>query len=310
MDLGRARDTSVLLAGMGRGGTTWAGNLLNYDGRRRVLFEPFHPEHVRLARGFERPHYIHPDKIDHPLTNPARRILAGRPRGEWVDRDNPGWAYRGRIVKEIQANLMLGWLRKIAPQMPIVLMVRHPMAVLKSWSSLGWADAVPGQVRGFERVAQHEELLRDYPRIAAVLETIDPRNPLDRVIFQWAVYHYVPVRQLGGDFHTLYYERLVMEPERETERLFAFLGWEYDTQAVKTALGAASSTNFLKRDVSQRAVSLAAEWRQAFDKEQIDRANRILEGFGLDGIYDADGLPRRDHLVDAVEDRPSRAWSA
>lgn len=310
MDLGRASDTSVLLAGMGRGGTTWAGNILNYDGRQRVLFEPFHPEQVRLARGFERPHYIHPQETDHPLAKSARKILSGQPRGRWVDRDNASWGYRGRIIKEIQANLMLGWLQEIAPHVPIVLMVRHPMAVFRSWLSLGWADSLPGQVRGFERVAQHDALLRDHPRIADVLETIDPRNPLERVVFQWAVYHYVPVQQLGGKFHTLYYERLVTEPERETRRLFAFLGRAYDAEELRKALGAPSSTNFLKRDVSRRAASVAAEWRGAFRKEQIDRANRILEGFGLQDIYDEAGLPRFDDLVDASRDRPARARSA
>lgn len=299
IDIGRARDTVALLAGMGRGGTTWGGNVINYAGRYRILFEPFHPEQGRVSRGFVRPQYIRPGEIRHPLAAAARRILAGKPRSRWVDLDNAEAFYRQRIIKEIQANLMLGWLHALRPEIPIVLMVRHPLQIAASWRALGWADAVPGETRGFERVARNEELLADYPVIKNALREIDRSDPLDRVIFQWGVYHFVPVQQLGRGFHTLYYERLLTEPRRETERLFRHLGQPFDWEAVRGVLGVESSTNFLKRGVAGRPKAAFDEWKTKFTPEEIRRANDLLGVFGLDQVYDEDGRPMRDDLVDA-----------
>ena len=54
-------DISIILAGMGRSGTTWAGNIINYDQSYRILFEPFLPARVKEAKGFEYLQYLNPD---------------------------------------------------------------------------------------------------------------------------------------------------------------------------------------------------------------------------------------------------------
>ena len=48
---------TVLLAGTGRSGTTWAANIINYANTYRFMFEPFYPQavdvlsHCRRCRG-------------------------------------------------------------------------------------------------------------------------------------------------------------------------------------------------------------------------------------------------------------------
>lgn len=49
IDTGRIED-AVILAGMGRSGTTWGADVLNYDKSCRVMFEPFYPAAVHEAR--------------------------------------------------------------------------------------------------------------------------------------------------------------------------------------------------------------------------------------------------------------------
>jgi hypothetical protein len=55
-----------------------------------------------------------------------------------VDVENTGFVFRRRIIKEIRSNLMLRWLAGISPCTPVVLLVRHPLAVAASWLQLGW----------------------------------------------------------------------------------------------------------------------------------------------------------------------------
>ena len=56
-DLGTLNDT-IIVAGMGRSGTTWGVNIINHDNSYRVLFEPFSPASVVEAEEFEYVQYI------------------------------------------------------------------------------------------------------------------------------------------------------------------------------------------------------------------------------------------------------------
>jgi hypothetical protein len=170
IDVGRPEDV-ILVAGMGRSGTTWAANVINHDHTHRVLFEPFFPARVSDARGFQYIQYLHPLSRDTLLTKKARRILSGKARNVWIDKENRGLFYRRRIVKDIRCTLMLGWLRMIAGTPPIVLVVRHPLQVALSWMKLGWGSEALGNKTDFDHIVAQAELLRDYPVIAEALKT-------------------------------------------------------------------------------------------------------------------------------------------
>jgi hypothetical protein len=60
---------------------------------------------------------------------------------------------------------------------------------------------------------------------------------------------------------------------------------------MSAALSAPSSTNFLQGDLASDKHALVNGWQQAFSKDEIRRANDILVQFGLDELYDAEGLP-------------------
>ena len=284
----------MILAGMGRSGTTWAARLINYDQSYRILFEPFCPWVTREARRFEYMQYINPRCHNPILVNQAKKILSGRPRNYWVDGENEKIIYRRRIIKDIRANLMLGWLKKIMPQMPIVLMIRHPLAVTASWLHLGWGKELRGKRSEFSILTSQKALLNDFPLISEVIEIIDQKSLFEQILFQWCVFYYVPFRTLmKHDSFLLFYENLILEPEHELKRLFQYLRQPYNWQAIHKISRKSSSTNYLKRDFNKDRTQLLSGWKARFSEAQIQRARTILAMFELEHVYDVNGYPAK-----------------
>jgi hypothetical protein len=295
MDIGKAENL-LLVVGMGRSGTTWVCNLINYDNRYRVVFEPFSPTHVPEAQAFDFLPYLRPDCNDSVLANDARRILTGKVHNYWVDRDTRGLLYRHRIIKDIRCNLMLGWLRRIAHNPPIVLVVRHPLQVAASWAKLGWVKA-PDQ-RLIDLLDTKPMLLQDFPVIRDVWPQIDPADFIDSFVFQWCVCHLAPAHQLQpGEAHVLFYETLLTDANATIRALFQYLKRPFNEERLHALMAMPSSTNFLKRDFGQDRTHLLNSWKDEFSKKEIQRAQAIIAAFGLDHLYDDGGYPTGAQLL-------------
>jgi len=283
---------SVILAGMGRSGTTWAGDIINYDHSYRVMFEPFFPEMTSEAKGFEYIQYLKPGDNNPKLIHQAKRILRGKAKNDWIDRDNHQLLYRRRIIKDIRINLMLGWLQRVGNNPAIILMVRHPLQVAHSWARLGWGKEAAGARSDLDIILSQKSLLDDFPVIGDTLKQIGQQDFLDRIVLQWCIYHAVPAAQLGsGDTYQLHYENLLTNFDDETSALFHYLGRPLDSEKPNKARAQASSTNFLERDLGKDAPLLLNSWSSEFSTKQIKRARYILSAFGLDDIYDEKGHP-------------------
>ena len=268
--------TTVLLAGSGRSGTTWLGGLVNHDCAYRVVFEPFHPGKVEDFRAFRSKQYLRPEDRREEFLEPARKALAGRLRSGWTDRGGAP-AARRRLVKDIRANLLLGWLAENFPGMPIVLLMRHPCAVVSSRLALGWRDNLDETMA--QRGLVEDHLLPVEGRIR------DARDPFERHLFLWCIDNYVPLRQFSpGGIHLCFYESLLLDPEPELRRLFAFLGRPFDDGALRK-LGRPS---FTSRRGSRPSVD---GWRDRVSGEQAAKAGEVLGLFGLDRIYGPGTLP-------------------
>ncbi len=160
------------IAGSGRSGTTWVQDALAGANRLRPVFEPLHPHVSPMGNRFAHK-ALAPDD-DHPeLAEYLREVCAGRSHRLWTQfrrqrrwllppadefrtmqdagrlyrrwvkfvREMPRLAIVARhgdpIVKCIRANLMLGWLSRKC-DCKIVLIVRHPAAVIESELRAGW----------------------------------------------------------------------------------------------------------------------------------------------------------------------------
>ena len=243
---------TVLVAGMGRSGTTWVADLINHDRSFRVLFEPFLPARVRETSVFEYIQYMPPEERDRVLVDAAQAILEGRVHNGWVDQESGDGPATRRLIKDIRCNLMLRWLRALRPSMPIVLVVRHPLAVAESWLKIGWGKEVGGERSIYEILTSQESLLADFPVITRLMEVIDPGSLFEQIIFQWCVSHLVPRAQFAaGELFVLVYEDLVLRPREESARLSDHLGIAMPWESVAPVVQRPSMVTRLARDMTK-----------------------------------------------------------
>jgi Sulfotransferase family len=279
VDLNKGDHTSsVFLAGSGRSGTTWLSQIINYRGGYRYVFEPFNPREVVPFGHFRTKQYLRPDDRREEFLKPARLALTGGLRDSWTDRFNGRIVARRRLIKDIRANLLLGWIRANFPGMPIILLLRHPCAVVTSRLALGWKDNLS------ETMGQ-QELVEDF-LLPMETEIRAAQGDFERHLFVWCIDNYVPLMQFRPEeVHLTFYENLLAHPDVELQSLFASLGEDFDERVY----GRLRRRSPLSRKDAPGA-SLEG-WRTRVSSQQLERAGEILRLFGLDHLYGVGAMP-------------------
>lgn len=299
VDRGSDPSGTVLLAGSARAGTTWISDILNYRNEYRYIFEPFHPNRLATTRGFRPRQYLRPDNDDPAYLLPATDILSGRVRSVWTDKYNRKRVASRRLVKEVRGNLLLGWISSQFPQVPIILLLRHPCAVVNSQLDLKWNWHLD-----LRDLLSQSPLMEDHLEPFRDLMTSTTER-FDQHVLLWCIENYVPLRQFRpGDVHVAFYEHFCVDPAREIERMFSFLGKPFDPAAMANLSKPSAVSRKTSAIVSGE--SLVESWRKKVGDAQVARAEEILGAFGLDRIYGADPLPKLAAASGALSGEVSR----
>ena len=283
--------STLFVAGVGRSGTTWLSDILNFNNQYRLMFEPFHAEKVSVCRRFRIRQYLRPANTDPYFLNAANTILDGRVRNAWIDSQNRKHFSRRRIIKDIRANLLLGWLHAHFPNLPIVYVLRHPCAVAISRCRMNFATH-------FDDFLAQEDLIDDFlhPFVGTLTRT---EGDFQKQILLWCVENYVVFRQCKpGALHIMFYEDLCVDPRREIDALFHFLRQEVP-ERVFAQLDRPSA---LSRQGSAIITgdSLIDGWRKAVSREELVQAMDLVAMFGLDRIYTDRSLPNTQDVLELL----------
>ncbi len=276
---------AVFVAGSGRSGTTWLSELLLAGTRRRYVFEPL-SRRVPHTAPFHRDQgklYLRPDG-DYPEHVAAMRdVLTGRVRSRWTERFNRRLVADGRLVKEIRANLLLGWLQTNFPGMPIVLLLRHPCAVAASFVREGWVGRLDELLAQPDLVADH---LTDAH--VELLARLARGSAFERAIGLWCVETRVTLRQARQGIFILCYESLLVRPEIEIAALLRWLGRETGGERVCARVTRDSTTT---RGARVATLDRTGGWRRELSPSEIRRALEVVSAFDLDLLYHESPMP-------------------
>lgn len=285
----------IILAGMGRSGTTWVGEIINHEKKAKILFEPFFPNKVKEAKQFKHIQYLNPNIKNDALASQALLILSGQiEANKWTDRDDLNDKSNSLIIKDIRCNLMLGWLQKIAKYPPTILVIRHPLQIVSSWRKLGWGNEALGTRSGLDIIISQKKLLIDFPIIKKVLKEINPENYIENIVFRWCIFHLVPLAHLKHNkTYFLYYENLINDYANEVSKIFKYLGKPYSLDALINMEIIPSKTNFNNRNFKNNKSSLVNGWKDEFSIDQIRKSSAIINSFNLGDLYDEDGNPKK-----------------
>lgn len=278
---------TVLVTGIGRSGTTWLGDVLNYDRRYRVLFEPLHPEHgIPLRERLPNGTYLPPDYSDPTLRDAVIAMLSGQVSTPWTDQYNTTHDTNRVLVKAIRLNLPLAWLRAQFPALPIIYIMRHPGAVVSSQIRMGW-----GYQRTLRLMLTQPALIEAHlhPFVELASRTLDE---FEQRVLLWCMVNYVVLRQLQpGQAQVVCYEDLVLEPETRFKALFDYLGQPYEEAAVLALNEKPSATTW--SDTPEANIRRLDRWQDNLTTLQIDTMLDLLALFGLDRLYGSSSVPLR-----------------
>jgi hypothetical protein len=286
-------DEVLWLVGEGRSGTTWIARLLNGDGRYRQLFEPVHPHFVEEFSFVGWRPYRRPDEDDARLEAALGRVFSGALSSWWIDRDNYRLFYRGMVVKDVHATLLIPWALRRFRQVKPILLVRNPFAVARSRMAQPkwWWPETPAA-----DLLRQPQLMADHlgPYADLLAKVVEGGDYIVNQVAAWAATHHVLFRMMDPrDVHVLLYEQALADPAGEIARLDAFIGRDTSRTAVKAAEIARPSRVSMAASVAATRSDPAGAWRRGLGADDIDGGLRILDAFGFGDLYDDRGQPVR-----------------
>jgi len=284
--LGRYKNPIIWIVSDGRSGSTWLSSLINSNQEFREIFEPVHCKHALALSKYPLAKYIPVDGDDKVLDSFLLKVFSGNNLYPRADKFTPSYFHRGLLVKDIYANLFLGWACRKFPDIKKVMLIRHPFEVafskckLRNWT---WVTD-PSELMLQPRL--YDDYLKEFKSIILYAKT-----EFEKYVVYWAIIHYVSFKQLNsGDVSLVFYEDLRLDPECEIMRLYSDLGIRF----VK-----GNSFNVIVNSPSRVSENSAldksgGEWKNVFSEREIEFSEHVLTSFGLNNLYDEFGRPNRE----------------
>ncbi len=289
---------AIVVAGVGRSGSTWLADLLSAAPGVQEIFEPLHPEQSARYRAYLGLQAGNPQQYKRPYLPPNRawpqwdalleQALSGRLRSYRSDYHRTSFWPRRFVVKMIRANMMLGYLYdRFQPQ--IVFLTRHPCAVvlsrLRRVRQPWYADTAS--------LLADEALVADFLQ-PWVAEIEQERDLLGAHAVWWAVENAVARRDLATRPHEfVFYEHLCLRPEEELGRLYAALDLG-DVRVAQSLLRQPSRVT--GESIEEDVRAWLGHWQKALSDEEQRRILQWAERLQVPW-YTSTVLPREDHGV-------------
>ena len=301
---------TVIIAGSGRSGTTWVQDSLARANNLQTIFEPLHPIGVPAAGEFAYKYYG-ADADDQNLKLFMDQVLSGNYRSLWMnyrirpDRFNfvregiPNAVYNfrrliqhynkyrvkgehGFIIKFIRANLMLPWLVR-QYNVRALYVTRHPCAVIASRLSLGGKDWT--SQLSLDRYRDDPVVVRLIQHEFGV-DITDSFSTVAALTCVWCIENLLAIKWANeAGYMVTSYEKLLLEPEREWERVIGGLGLLYvPGSALREKPSQQVSTKMQGKAFSE---SYLGKWRQSLTVDQINEISSVLDRFSC-SIYSVD----------------------
>jgi hypothetical protein len=242
------------------------------------MFEPFHSDKIEDFKMLNYFQYMRPEEKNSDLFAYCQKIFTGTIKHNWIDQQVENLSPKFRVIKEIRANLFLKWIKNNFPEIPILLIIRHPCAVVMSRMELYWAtdtDIHPFLIQ--------DKLVNDF--LADKIDLIkNAKSVEEKHSIIWCISNLIPIRQFSNrDLNVIFYENLCLQPEVEIPKIFQILQHEYKNSVFEYAN--MPSTTSIRTSASVTGKNTVTRWSKELSSEQISSIMSIVEAFGLHYIY-------------------------
>lgn len=227
------------------------------------------------------PHAEPGDPLGHDGTI-IDRAISGSLQSVWSNQLNQERRPIRRVTKDVRTLPVLPWIAERHRSTPIVLLVRHPVAVAHSLFELGWT-------LNAETLLDPDAMSND-PELALELR----HQAMAQEITLWAAqHHWAMSHPATQGVHVIFYEHLQRDPLGELDRLAAYLRgfhevwttWSPDPSSIDRP----SPTTYPDGSAERRIAT--SHWSDQLDDRQRAVVTAILASRGLDGLYGTDPEP-------------------
>jgi hypothetical protein len=261
------------------------------------IHEPFNPWHTKQRQGIchvEIPHwFLYINEENGPTYHDAiedmlafRYHLLGGIKGirSWEDAKQVRWQYKSfrrfrkdslrPLIKDPFALLSVEWLADMF-DFDMIIMIRHPAAVVSSIKRLGWGSP-------FRHLLRQPLLMRDYlSPFEAELKAYagEKQDIVDQTILIWRILYSVvsEYKKKRPNWIFLRHEDIASAPLAEFEKLFAQLGLNFTPQVRSAIQKHSAESNPVETpagnayDMKRDSRSLVTAWKNRLTPEEVQR---------------------------------------
>jgi hypothetical protein len=300
---------TIVVSGSPRSGTSWLGPLIGIAPGYCYSHEPLQlkqfPEGKRV--GLEWRTHIHPGESRSEIEDYMEKVLTGqigKPRPVGDGGFTKILKNRKLVVKFVRANRMLGWLNRRFPLKAILVILRHPCAVVSSQITMGdgdigpWKNVPPPEP---DKIQTHfggripDDAVEKFGDLLKSIETREGTLAATWCLDQYFLFnHYLnskTVKTCPWIFTS--YEGLLEEGPNELKRIYREMEIEVpenmEGYMKKPSNVSSSDLNLinLERQLSK--------WKEKLTDEQINEISGIVKEFKLD-FYTEDTRPNKKRL--------------
>ena len=321
------KDT-ILITGSPRSGTTLLMDILGVIPGYTGLFEPLNPVYFpEITKvGFKSRTYVPTKKDWHEGEKYLYRIFTGDliydsswlQKGDYskqnfnsiissyIEQLKPEKLMhqllgKKLIVKFVRLNRLLPWVAKRFQLRTMILIIRHPCAVVASRFKPG--QKLPSELQqNVKPFPTPKEILNEASQIDGLdhrllnkLSEIKTREEI--IAASWCLDNFVPLyNQKPYPWKVVIYEKLIKEGEKEIIRIFKDIGEKNIPRSAFRHLKLPSNVTQKndKKIVSNIDVQLS-KWKESLTEKQIERILSIVSAFGLD-FYTEEIEPDYDNI--------------
>lgn len=289
------KDT-ILIAGTGRSGSTWLGEVLRELKGYKFLNEPY--MHTALRK---RTYFGIEEDVPVKVEGYTRQALSGKAEELWRWRFRAGTGLgklaefvtqQHVVVKFTRALRLLHWLLRCFEVRKTIVLVRHPCAVVGSMLRHGGWNEGHMENRGestVDRVLGRNLPAELHRRVQSRVTNIEHRYEM--LAHLWALDYYCAFfakDYLSHPWILVPYERLITRQEEEIERIAEGLDVDVNPR-MKNRLGIASTSALEDVNTKEPARQLS-KWQRQLSDKQIDRILSIVHTYNLT-MYTEDTEP-------------------
>lgn len=286
----------ILVTGSPRSGTSWVGRMLSQAPFVRYVHEPFNISKRACRCGIKFDywfHYLSPenshlfyDHLKHTIFPSFSRIgllnlvtaIARTRRVRPITGYLQSYLSYRVVVKDPLAVFSAKTLADLF-NMDVVLLIRHPAAVVNSYKALNWTHPFSHFMRQVELMEEH---LSPFRREIEDFAQKD-YDIVDQISLLWKLIHHMIIKfqATNSDWVSVRYEDLALAPIDGFRTVFERTGLPFskDTKAVIEAhnLRNLQSNTTRPYAIKQNRQHVTSKWKKALTPQELYRLRRRVE---------------------------------